>query len=90
MCTYEYQKKIGLILLPVARSNLRELLDGFDSSTEREADSSILYRCFGCLTSALAFIHLEHFRHKDVKPENISTDGDNMAFFGLWSSSGLR
>ncbi len=78
VCFYTHKTELGLILLPVARCNLETFLDEFDASSDR--DSTILHRCFGCLTSALAFIHDKEFRHKDIKPENILIHGDNVLF----------
>lgn len=59
-------KYVG-ILFPVADCNLGEVLEQNDLEKRRWA----LRTYFGCLTSALAFLHEHETRHKDIKPQNI-------------------
>lgn len=46
---------------------------------------SNLRRYFGCLASALTYLHDRSVRHKDIKPQNILVTKDNILFsdFGL-------
>jgi hypothetical protein len=46
-------------------------LRGGDTSEENAHRNRILRRAFGCLASALDFIHRQTVRHKDIKPQNI-------------------
>ncbi|KAI4700371.1 hypothetical protein J4E89_011013 [Alternaria sp. Ai002NY15] len=44
---------------------------GGDVSKENKRQNRVLSRAFGCLASALDFIHHQTVRHKDIKPQNI-------------------
>ncbi|KAH6859117.1 kinase-like domain-containing protein, partial [Alternaria rosae] len=44
---------------------------GEDISKENARQNRVLRRSFGCLASALDFIHRQTVRHKDIKPQNI-------------------
>ena len=44
---------------------------GEDISKENERLNFVLLKAFGCLASALDFIHRQTVRHKDIKPQNI-------------------
>ena len=46
-------------------------LVGEDISKENARQNRVLRRAFGCLASALDFIHYQTVRHKDIKPQNI-------------------
>ncbi|KAL5426249.1 hypothetical protein PMIN05_011727 [Paraphaeosphaeria minitans] len=62
----------SLILNPVAKDVLKSMLER--QSREQplsERDLSALRRSFGCLATALAYLHEEGVRHKDIKPGNI-------------------
>ncbi|QDS76068.1 hypothetical protein FKW77_005856 [Venturia effusa] len=56
---------------------------GMTSSVQRSAILPLLQRkllrCFGCLASALAYLHSESIRHKNLKPSNVL-----LSFDGLW------
>ncbi|KAF2126328.1 kinase-like protein [Dothidotthia symphoricarpi CBS 119687] len=60
--TYMTRREVGLILLPVADAPRIALM------------RHVLEQAFGCLANALAFIHLQQVRHKDIKPQNILID----------------
>ncbi|KAI9765890.1 MAG: hypothetical protein M1840_007031 [Geoglossum simile] len=66
--TYSIGTEVGLLLLPVADCNLKEFLT---KASRRHNRERLLDRIYGCLSTALAFLHVNGFRHKDVKPENI-------------------
>jgi hypothetical protein len=44
-----------------------------------------IFRWFGCLISALSFIHRQNIRHRDIKPSNLLVHGRNILFtdFGI-------
>jgi serine/threonine protein kinase len=65
--SYTDPKYVGIIMLPVADCNLHEfLLRPLD-----DGEKSLLRTFFGCLTSALCFLHDSRIRHKDIKPQNV-------------------
>ena len=80
--TYMKCRELAIILDPVAdggdlanfllsyRDRGFQLLnDG--TKYENLSQNEILCKAFGCLASALAFIHEQTIRHKDIKPQNI-------------------
>jgi TolA-binding protein len=78
--SYTDPKYMGLIMSPVADMDLSTYLTRADMTRYRE-----LRTFFGCLTRALAFLHEQKIRHKDIKPSNILVHGGNVLFtdFGL-------
>ncbi|KAF2023171.1 kinase-like protein [Setomelanomma holmii] len=78
--SYTDPKYMGLIMSPVADMDLSAYLARANSARYRE-----LRTFFGCLARALAFLHEQSVRHKDIKPSNILVHGGNVLFtdFGL-------
>ena len=68
--TYTQDGTLYILLYPVAEYNLAQLLQTWPS---RERWYQGLLSTFGCLASALAFIHSKDvaIKHKDIKPANI-------------------
>jgi len=54
-------------MLPAAGHNLNEFL----IRPLGDGEKSLLRTFFGCLTSALCFLHDSRIRHKDTKPQNV-------------------
>jgi len=72
VASYTDRESFCLILNPVAKGVLKSVLES--QSHERplpEEDIIFLRRSFGCLATALAYLHGEKVRHKDIKPGNI-------------------
>lgn len=71
---------MGLLMSPVADMHLSAYLNRADSTTHRE-----LRTFFGCLARALEFLHEQHIRHNDIKPDNILVHRGNVLYtdFGL-------
>ncbi len=70
------QEYFGIIMSPVAESNLQQLLDNYIDVNqiylkEREDDCKTLTVAFGCLLEAVRFLHCAKIRHRDLKPSNI-------------------
>jgi serine/threonine protein kinase len=66
--SYTDPKYVGLIMWPVADMDLATFLAHHPDSKERKI---CLRRFFGCLGTAVAYLHDNKIRHKDIKPENI-------------------
>ncbi|KAI9780173.1 MAG: hypothetical protein M1839_007010 [Geoglossum umbratile] len=88
--SYADPKYVGLIMSPVADSNLAQFLE----ISPFPAEQLTLLRCFyGCLSSAVCYLHENKIRHKDVKPMNILVHGKNILItdFGTsldWTEEG--
>ncbi|KAI4642766.1 uncharacterized protein J4E79_011382 [Alternaria viburni] len=88
--SYTDKRFVAIVMLPVADANLQTFLEKTDFD---ENSRSFLRPFFGCLTSALCYLHDNRIRHKDIKPSNVLIKGDQVYFtdFGTaldWSSSG--
>ncbi|KAH0542810.1 hypothetical protein FGG08_002858 [Glutinoglossum americanum] len=81
--SYTDPKYAGLIMSPVADSNLAEFLGADPFPTGRV---SCLRQFYGCLTSALLYLHSNKIRHKDIKPGNILVHGENVLFTDFGAS----
>lgn len=84
----------SLILNPVAKDVLKSMLDRQSHEEPLPAtDISMLRRAFGCIATALAYLHDDQrVRHKDIKPGNIllSEGRVYLCDFGIardWSKS---
>ncbi|KZM26282.1 uncharacterized protein EKO05_0002214 [Ascochyta rabiei] len=79
--SYTDPKYVGIITSPVADCNLHDYLARSLDNGQR----SFLRTFFGCLTSALGFLHDSHIRHKDIKPQNILVKSEEIFLtdFGL-------
>ncbi|CAI9637373.1 unnamed protein product [Alternaria burnsii] len=66
--SYTDPRYVGILMAPVADCNLKALL----STHPLSLDTRSLVRTFyGCLVSALRYLHENELRHKDIKPENV-------------------
>jgi serine/threonine protein kinase len=78
--SYTDPRYIGLIMSPVADMDLGAYLKQATASNYPQ-----LRTFFGCLATALGFLHEQKVRHKDIKPGNILIHRGNILFadFGL-------
>jgi hypothetical protein len=81
---------LGIIMTPVADSDLEAYLTLSDDSNVRK---QYVRRFFGCLATALEYLHGENMLHGDLKPKNILVKGANvlLADFGttrFWEDDG--
>ncbi len=88
--SYTDPKYVSIIMSPVAESNLAEYLQANPFPQDRRP---ILRSFYGCLASALLYLHDNCLRHKDVKPANVLVHGNNVLLtdFGTaldWSEVG--
>lgn len=66
--SYTDQKYIGLLMSPVADCDLKAFLE---RNPFPEDGLHLLRGFFGCLCSAVLYLHNSKCRHKDLKPGNI-------------------
>lgn len=70
VASYTDMEHLALVLDPIADASLKDMLDNASVPLLIE-DSISLRQWFGCLASALAYLHEQCIRHKDIKPSNI-------------------
>ncbi|KAH7371022.1 hypothetical protein BKA66DRAFT_470445 [Pyrenochaeta sp. MPI-SDFR-AT-0127] len=88
--SYTDKKFVAILMLPVADCNLETFLDEIHANHQAQ---SFLRPFFGCLTSALSYLHDKQIRHKDIKPSNVLVKHDQVYLtdFGTsldWSDLG--
>lgn len=66
--SYTDPQFVGIIMLPVADSDLRAFLD---KKSFHPAEYDCIREAFGCLCAAVMYLTKAQVRHKDIKPENI-------------------
>jgi hypothetical protein len=69
VASYTDRKFVGLIMTPVADMDMHAYLAA--SKLEIPDRSIRLRRFFGCLATAVEYLHQQKIRHKDIKPQNI-------------------
>ncbi|KAF2233283.1 kinase-like protein, partial [Viridothelium virens] len=62
---------IGLLMTPVAKQNLAEFMTARVDKDGQEDRRFLLRNFFGCIASAVDYLHSQNIRHKDIKPQNI-------------------
>ena len=58
----------AIIMSPIAECDLCAFLKSVQTSSD---SMSLLQTFFGCLATALQYLHREKIRHKDIKPSNV-------------------
>jgi hypothetical protein len=72
--SYTDRNWVGLIMKPVAEYNFEYFLSAEDiDQIDRQ---TCIRRFFGCLATAVEYLHQNQIRHKDIKPANILVDKD--------------
>ncbi|KAF2125219.1 Rad4-domain-containing protein [Dothidotthia symphoricarpi CBS 119687] len=72
--TYVVGRELSILMYPVAEQNLETFLDAIyddDVSYEYAEMKTSCRRFFGCLSSAIHYIHSNGVKHMDIKPTNI-------------------
>ncbi|KAF9639433.1 serine/threonine protein kinase [Lasiodiplodia theobromae] len=80
--SYTDPSNLGILMAPVADKNLAEYLETVSDQPEnlRKNELVTLRSFFGCLASALQYLHDRSICHGDIKPENVLVDGGNVLF----------
>lgn len=66
--SYTDKKDLGLLISPVADCDLATYLQDVSNKTEHYPT---LRTFFGCLATALSYLHNNSIKHRDIKPQNI-------------------
>ncbi|RYN24847.1 hypothetical protein AA0113_g6900 [Alternaria arborescens] len=64
--SYTDPRYVGVLMDPVADCNLKVLLNAHPLSSDTR---SLVRTFYGCLASAVLYLHENKLRHKDIKPE---------------------
>ncbi|EFQ89142.1 hypothetical protein PTT_14683 [Pyrenophora teres f. teres 0-1] len=81
--SYTDKRFVAILMLPVADVNLQTFLD---NTHLNERSRSLLRPFFGCLASALSYLHDNRIRHKDIKPSNVLIKDDQVYFTDFGTS----
>lgn len=73
--SYTDPEYVGLIMHPVADMNLATYLNQDMDQRERQI---CLRRFYGCLASAVLYLHEQPIKHKDIKPANVLIRGTDV------------
>lgn len=71
--SYTDPRFVGILMTPVAECDLKDFLNNCvsDAKGTPPSSKSFIRSFFGCLTSALSYLHDNTIRHKDIKPQNV-------------------
>ena len=93
--SYTDPRFVGIVMSPVAECDLKDFLNNCvsDNMASPHSWKSFARSFFGCLTSALSYLHDNTVRHKDIKPQNVLVSRHTVYLtdFGLsldWSEMG--
>ena len=76
MASHTMQDQISIIMSPIADCNLGEFMRS--PAPQAATKRSYLSKWFGCLASALSYVHRMSWLHMDLKPQNILISGDRV------------
>lgn len=76
LASYRTQAQFSIIMSPVADCNLSEFMR--DANPQLAIRRLHLSKWFGCLASALSYVHEKSWLHLDLKPQNILVSGDRI------------
>ncbi|KAF2640976.1 kinase-like protein, partial [Massarina eburnea CBS 473.64] len=90
--SYTDPRFVGIVMSPVAECDLKDFLNNCAADI-KGSTKSFTRTFFGCLTSALSYLHDNTIRHKDIKPQNVlvSQHSVYLTDFGIsldWSDIG--
>lgn len=77
VASFTDESSFGIIMDPAADTSLRKWFEAVATPITQDQYHT-LQTSFGCLTSALAYLHAKNVRHKDIKPRNILLKGSKI------------
>ncbi|ORY11323.1 kinase-like domain-containing protein, partial [Clohesyomyces aquaticus] len=69
--TYTLKKDLSILLYPATEYNLEEFMDEAVDHLLPSPHRKALERFFGCLSTAVSFLHDNNVKHMDIKPKNL-------------------
>ncbi|PMD14608.1 hypothetical protein NA56DRAFT_610010 [Hyaloscypha hepaticicola] len=76
--TYQDPRSYAIVMSPVGEGDLGDFLEQVGVNGFPEEHCDWIDKWFSCLTSAVAYIHEQGIRHKDIKPKNIVQKGNQI------------
>ncbi|KAK6598182.1 dual specificity mitogen-activated protein kinase kinase 1 [Botrytis cinerea] len=76
--TIKAPRQFGILISPAGDEDLGHFLERVSDSDFPEEEMKLLIGWQCCLASAVAYIHSQNIRHKDIKPNNIICKGDQI------------
>jgi serine/threonine protein kinase len=79
--TYETSgrpRSFGILLSPAGDEDLSHFLERVGENNSSDEELQLLNKWQLCLTSAIAYIHSQNIRHKDIKPSNMICKGNEI------------
>lgn len=80
VASFTDESSFGIIMDPAADTSLRGWFEAVATPITQDQYHT-LQASFGCLMSALAYLHAENVRHKDIKPGNILLKGSTIYLY---------
>lgn len=84
--SYTDSKWVGIIMQPVADMNLWTFLQDPQPSRGLTDRRVRIRSFFGCISSAVQYLHANNFQHKDIKPHNILVKGSKVCITDFGAS----
>ncbi|KAL8762575.1 MAG: hypothetical protein Q9184_001429 [Pyrenodesmia sp. 2 TL-2023] len=87
--TYTQNEFSYMLLYPTTEVSLKQFLDDqpkFFKSLEKQQRRETILRWTHCITSALAFLHDHDLTHQNIRPSNVTIDGNNTIYLANFAA----